>query len=125
MKKRIIIPIVVIAAVLIVGTLVVIAFSPVVYHKSFMLGNDKMSVVLRVKEHGFFPGGIYNLRITRDGTKIVDNDFSSEHTIDSKSVTIRTGAEENMDVTILDSDGRKLVTVEIRGDEINFTNHLI
>lgn len=123
MKK--IIPIVVIAAVLIVGTLVVIAFSPVVYHKSFMLGKDKMSVVLRVKEHGFFPGGIYNLRITRDGTKIVDNDFSSEHTIDSKSVTIRTGAEENMDVTISDSDGRKLVTVEIRGDEINFTNHLI
>ncbi len=30
-----------------------------------------------------------------------------------------------MDVTISDSDGRKLVTVEIRGDEINFTNHLI
>ena len=125
MKKRVIIPISVIAGIVIVGILAAIVLNPVVYHKSFMLGNDKMSVVLRIKEHGFYSGGLYNLRVTRNGTTIADNYFSSGYGISSEGVTIRTDAEGNIDITISSSVGKKLVTVEILGDEINFTNHLI
>ena len=110
---------------MIVGILAAIVLNPVVYHKSFMLGNDKMSVVLRIKEHGFYSGGLYNLRVTRNGTTIADNYFSSGYGISSEGVTIRTDAEGNIDITISSSVGKKLVTVEILGDEINFTNHLI
>lgn len=125
MKKSVIIPVSVIAGIVIIGILAAIVLNPVVYCKSFMLGNDKMSVVLRIKEHGFYSGGLYNLRVTRNGAAISDNDFSYGHGINSENVTIHAGAEENIDITISDSSGRKLVTVEIFGDEINFNNHLI
>lgn len=125
MKKSVIIPVSVIAGIVIIGILAAIVLNPVVYRKSFMLGNDKMSVVLRIKEHGFYSGGLYNLRVMRNGTTIADDDFSSRYGINSEGVTIRTDAEGNIDITILSSTGKKLVTVEILGDEINFTNHLI
>lgn len=44
MKKRVIIPVVIISGIVIFGVLAT-ALNPVVYRKSFMLGNDKMSVV--------------------------------------------------------------------------------
>ena len=132
MKKRIIIiiiiiiPIAVIAAVIAVSVLTIILCRPVAYRDTVRLGGDKLTVEIREKypfEAAYMSGREYNLRVTRDGKPIANEDFCYEAPISSEFVNVRTEAEESADITISRGYGRVILRVEIRGDSVKVTHN--
>lgn len=128
MKKRVIISIAIIAAVIAVSALAIILYKPVAYRNTVRLGSDKLTVEIREKkpfEVAYMSGREYNLRVTRDGKTIVNEDFyyADKTPINSEFVKVQTGAEENADITISRGYGRVILKVEIRGDSVKVTHN--
>ncbi|MDE7399601.1 MAG: hypothetical protein K2N06_08755 [Oscillospiraceae bacterium] len=128
MKKRIIIPIAVIAAVIAVSVLTITLYKPVEYRDTVRLGGDKLTVEIRDKkpfEAAYMNGREYNLRVIRDGKSIINEDFyyADKTPINSEFVKVNTGAEENADIEISRGYGRVILRVEIRGDSVKVTHN--
>lgn len=124
MKKRVIIPIAVIAAVIAASVLTIVLYKPIAYRDTVRLGGDKLTVEIREKypfEALYMSGRKYNLRVTRNGKTIVSEDFyyADKTPINSEFVKVQTVAEENADITISRGYGRVILRVEIRGDSVN------
>lgn len=121
MKKRVIIPIVIIAAIIAVFILAIILYQPVVYRNTVYLDDDKLTVEIRDRkpfESAYMNGREYNLRVTRAGKTIVNNNFyyADKTPINRECVNITTGAEENADITISRGYGNVILKAEVRGD---------
>lgn len=128
MKKRVIISIAVIAAVITASVFAIILYKPVAYRDTVRLGSDKLTVEIREKkpfEAAYMSGREYNLRVTRDGKTIVSEDFyyADKTPINSEFVKVQTVAEENADIEISRGYGRVILRAEIRGDSVKVTHN--
>lgn len=121
MKKHVIIPIAIIAAIIAVSVLAIILYKPVIYQKHVYLGGDKLTVEIRERNpftSAYTDNREYNLRVTRAGKVLVYDDFryADKVPINAEFVTITTETEGNANITISRGYGNVILKAEIRGD---------